>query len=206
MLLPQAQDLGLTGVTATRFAVALAALTMLIGPIAAKGLDKLIERLHASPDRCVLVGAYALGKAQRVIAELRERGHDAPIYIHGALQRLCDLYADLGVALGEKITLMAPQGQVTPAGVIPRLKQFTVAGIFEVGFNEADAALALVHLEDAQQVGDEPRESLAGQVVATEALPASIEVEVHPEGEDAVVAGRDDDVPDDERAGRAPAE
>ncbi|WP_375287945.1 ligase-associated DNA damage response exonuclease [Sphingomonas sp.] len=64
-------------------------------------IDKLIARLHANPDRCVLVGAYALGKAQRVIAELRERGHAAPIYIHGALQRLCDLYADHGVRLGE---------------------------------------------------------------------------------------------------------
>lgn len=64
-------------------------------------IDKLVARLHANPDRCVLVGAYALGKAQRVIAELRERGHEAPIYIHGALQRLCDLYADHGVRLGE---------------------------------------------------------------------------------------------------------
>ena len=66
-------------------------------------IDKLIARLHANPTRCVLVGAYALGKAQRVIAELRERGHQAPIYIHGALQRLCDLYAEHGVQLGELI-------------------------------------------------------------------------------------------------------
>ncbi|MCD2316285.1 ligase-associated DNA damage response exonuclease [Sphingomonas sp. IC-11] len=66
-------------------------------------IDKLVARLHANPDRCVLVGAYALGKAQRVIAELRERGHEAPIYIHGALQRLCDLYAEHGVRLGELI-------------------------------------------------------------------------------------------------------
>jgi putative mRNA 3-end processing factor len=64
-------------------------------------IDKLLAALHANPDRCVLVGAYALGKAQRVIAELRTRGHDAPIYIHGALQRLCDLYAEHGVRLGE---------------------------------------------------------------------------------------------------------
>ncbi|RZM33259.1 MAG: MBL fold metallo-hydrolase, partial [Sphingomonas sp.] len=64
-------------------------------------IDKLIAALHANPDRCVVVGAYALGKAQRVIAELRERGHEAPIYIHGALQRFCDLYAEHGVRLGE---------------------------------------------------------------------------------------------------------
>ena len=64
-------------------------------------IDKLIAALHANPDRCVLVGAYALGKAQRVIAELRARGHAAPIYIHGALARLCELYEDHGVRLGE---------------------------------------------------------------------------------------------------------
>ena len=64
-------------------------------------VDRLLLRLHENPERCVLVGAYALGKAQRLIAELRCRGHHAPIYIHGALQRLCDLYAEHGVDLGE---------------------------------------------------------------------------------------------------------
>lgn len=64
-------------------------------------MDRLLARLHANPDRCLLVGAYALGKAQRIIAELRERGHKAPIHIHGALQRLCDLYVEHGVELGE---------------------------------------------------------------------------------------------------------
>jgi putative mRNA 3-end processing factor len=64
-------------------------------------IDKLTAALAANPDRCVLVGAYALGKAQRVIAELRARGFDDPIYLHGALQRLCDLYVELGVELGE---------------------------------------------------------------------------------------------------------
>ncbi|USI71793.1 ligase-associated DNA damage response exonuclease [Sphingomonas morindae] len=63
-------------------------------------IDRLLEALHANPDRSVLVGAYALGKAQRVIAELRLRGHAAPIYLHGALERLCALYETLGVALG----------------------------------------------------------------------------------------------------------
>jgi putative mRNA 3-end processing factor len=69
-------------------------------------MDRLLASLHANPDRCVLVGAYALGKAQRVIMELRGRGHHAPIYIHGALQRLCDLYREFGVALGELIPAM----------------------------------------------------------------------------------------------------
>ncbi len=64
-------------------------------------MDRLLERLHANPERCVVVGAYALGKAQRLIVELRCRGHGDPIYIHGALQRLCELYEEHGVPLGE---------------------------------------------------------------------------------------------------------
>lgn len=64
-------------------------------------IDKLTAALHANPTRCVMVGAYALGKAQRVIRELRDRGHSDPIYLHGAVQRLCDLYAELGVDLGD---------------------------------------------------------------------------------------------------------
>src|SRR3954470_9825708 len=64
-------------------------------------IDRLREALHANPERCVLVGAYALGKAQRVIMELRGRNYHEPIYLHGALQRLCDLYRDWGVPLGE---------------------------------------------------------------------------------------------------------
>jgi lipoprotein-releasing system permease protein len=68
-----------------------------------------------------------------------------------------ELARALGVFAGDKIALIAPQGLVTPAGVIPRLKQFTVTGIFEVGMFEYDSGLALVHLEDAQklyQMGD----------------------------------------------------
>ena len=68
-----------------------------------------------------------------------------------------ELARALGVHIGEKLALIAPQGLVTPAGVIPRLKQFTVAGIFEVGMFEFDSGLALVHLQDAQklyQMGD----------------------------------------------------
>ena len=68
-----------------------------------------------------------------------------------------DLARGLGVLPGDKVVLVAPQGLVTPAGVIPRLKQFTVVGSFEVGIVDADAGLALVHLRDAQtlyQLGD----------------------------------------------------
>ncbi|AKM08272.1 ligase-associated DNA damage response exonuclease [Pelagerythrobacter marensis] len=69
-------------------------------PIGAE-IGKLLDRLAAHPDRCVLVGAYALGKAQRVIAELRAAGHHDPIYIHGAMEKMCRLYQDFGVDLGE---------------------------------------------------------------------------------------------------------
>jgi putative mRNA 3-end processing factor len=64
-------------------------------------IDRLLLRLAGNPERCVLVGAYALGKAQRLMMEMRGRGYHEPIYIHGALQRLCDLYKEHGVALGE---------------------------------------------------------------------------------------------------------
>lgn len=72
-------------------------------PECAGEIDRLLTVLHASPDRCVLVGAYALGKAQRVIAELRSQGHAQPIYIHGALERMCRLYEDFGVGLGQLV-------------------------------------------------------------------------------------------------------
>ena len=58
----------------------------------------------------------------------------------------------LGVRAGDQVTLVAPGGQVTPAGVVPRLRQFTVAGTFEAGHFEYDSGLALVHLEDAARL------------------------------------------------------
>ena len=61
-----------------------------------------------------------------------------------------DLARALGVIPGDKVALVAPQGLVTPAGVIPRLKQFNVVGVFEAGITDADSALALVHMKDAQ--------------------------------------------------------
>src|SRR6185503_10589326 len=61
-----------------------------------------------------------------------------------------DLARSLGLIPGDKVALIAPQGVVTPAGVIPRLKQFTVVGYFEAGIVDADSGLALVNLRDAQ--------------------------------------------------------
>jgi len=63
-----------------------------------------------------------------------------------------ELARNLGVRLDEKVTVIAPQGQVTAAGVLPRLKQFRVVGIFEVGMYEYDSGLALIELADAQKL------------------------------------------------------
>jgi lipoprotein-releasing system permease protein len=56
----------------------------------------------------------------------------------------------LGLDVGDRVTLVSPQGQVTPAGLMPRLKQFTVTGIFSMDHNDLDTALALVSMRDAQ--------------------------------------------------------
>lgn len=58
----------------------------------------------------------------------------------------------LNLQVGAKVTVITPQGQVTPAGLLPRLKRFTVVGIFEVGMYEYDSGLALVHLDDAAKL------------------------------------------------------
>ncbi len=58
----------------------------------------------------------------------------------------------LGVRVGDVVTLIAPNGQVTPAGVVPRLKQMTVAGTFDSGHYEYDSALVLLHHQDAERI------------------------------------------------------
>ena len=64
-------------------------------------IRRLIASLGQFPDRTHLVGVYALGKAQRVIRLLRDAGYDPPIYLHGALRRLCDYYQAQGIDLGD---------------------------------------------------------------------------------------------------------
>jgi lipoprotein-releasing system permease protein len=63
-----------------------------------------------------------------------------------------DLAYHLGVSVGDKVVLMAPQGQFTPTGVIPRLKQFKVVGLFQIGMYEYDAGLALIDIQDAAKL------------------------------------------------------
>jgi Predicted exonuclease of the beta-lactamase fold involved in RNA processing len=63
-------------------------------------IGRLLHSVGQFPERTHIIGAYALGKAQRVIGLLRQHGYDKPIYIHGALQKLCDFYEGQGVDLG----------------------------------------------------------------------------------------------------------
>jgi putative mRNA 3-end processing factor len=68
-------------------------------------IDKLLHSLALFPERCQLVGVYALGKCQRVLALLRRAGYEAPVYLHGALIKLTELYESLGVRLGPVLPL-----------------------------------------------------------------------------------------------------
>jgi len=70
-------------------------------------IARLLHSVSQFPERCHVVGAYSLGKAQRVIRLLREAGWDAPIFVHGALERLNALYEDFGVDLGSLLPATA---------------------------------------------------------------------------------------------------
>lgn len=70
-------------------------------PPIAEEIGKLLAARTENPDASILVGAYALGKAQRVIAELRAAGHTDTIWLHGAMEGMCRLYEEHGVALGD---------------------------------------------------------------------------------------------------------
>ena len=84
------------------------------------------------------------GAQQAVLARLVPGGFG--IVLGGELAR------NMGVRAGDQVTLIAPGGQVTPAGVVPRLKQMTVVGTFESGHYEYDSALVFMHIEDAQRM------------------------------------------------------
>jgi putative mRNA 3-end processing factor len=70
-------------------------------PEAGSEIGRLLASLRRNPDRAHMIGAYSLGKAQRVIRLLRDAGHSEPIYIHGALEKLCSYYQSEGIDLGE---------------------------------------------------------------------------------------------------------
>lgn len=76
-------------------------------------IEKLLKSRQTFPERCHLLGVYGLGKCQRIIALLRQAGYDAPIWLHGALIALCELYAALGVELGP----LRPVADANPAAL-----------------------------------------------------------------------------------------
>ena len=112
----------------------------------------------------LLFGAAVRGAVVRgIVPQLEEKVADiGRNMVAGQLEALApgefgivlgaELARALGAVPGDKVTLIAPQGLVTPAGILPRLKQFTVAGLFEVGMFEYDSGLALIHLQDAQKL------------------------------------------------------
>jgi len=112
----------------------------------------------------LLFGASVRGAVVRgIVPQLEEKVADIGLHMMaGKLESLVpgefgivlgsELARALGARAGDKVTLIAPQGLVTPAGILPRLKQFSVVGIFEVGMFEYDSGLALIHLEDAQKL------------------------------------------------------
>lgn len=88
-------------------------------------IGRLLKSVREHPARAHVIGCYALGKAQRVISLLRQAGYDAPIYLHGAMLALCDLYEDLGIPLGELVhslekskAELAGQIVIAPPGAI----------------------------------------------------------------------------------------
>jgi putative mRNA 3-end processing factor len=116
-------------------------LPVFVHPPAAAEAAKLLQSLALFPERTHVVGAYALGKAQRVIAILRDLGWDAPIYLHGALLPLCGLYARLGVELGElKLATVADKAEL--AGQIVLAPPSAIADRWARRLTEPVTALA----------------------------------------------------------------
>ena len=101
------------------------ALPVFLHPPAHEEIAKLLASVALFPDRTHVVGAYAFGKAQRVIKLLRQAGYDAPIYLHGAMINLCTAYEALGISLGELLPAtiqtkgkLAGQIVIAPPGAI----------------------------------------------------------------------------------------
>jgi putative mRNA 3-end processing factor len=87
-------------------------------PPDAHEIGKLLHSLRLFPERCHLIGVYALGKCQRVLAMLRCQGYDEPVYLHGALIGLCDLYRAHGVALGPVLPAMGVEREALRGRIV----------------------------------------------------------------------------------------
>jgi putative mRNA 3-end processing factor len=95
------------------------ALPVFIHPPPDHEIRRLLESVAVFPDRTHVVGCYALGKCQRVIALLREAGWGGPIWLHGALAAMCEVYQARGIALGDlRPATGAPKGALAGAIVL----------------------------------------------------------------------------------------
>ena len=92
------------------------------------------------------------GEVTDLARELKNTGLDRLIAGEFGVVMGAELARSLGVITGDKVTLVAPSGQVTPAGVVPRLKQMTVVGTFDSGHYEYDSGLVMMHIEDAARI------------------------------------------------------
>jgi putative mRNA 3-end processing factor len=104
-------------------------------------IAKLLHSVALFPERAYLVGAYSLGKAQRVIALLRKAGYSAPIYLHGAMERITRYYASRGIALGE-LRLVRGEQKAELAGTITLCPPSALREIWARRFPEPVTAFA----------------------------------------------------------------
>jgi putative mRNA 3-end processing factor len=104
-------------------------------------IAKLLHSVALFPERAHLVGAYSLGKAQRVIALLRKAGYSAPIYLHGAMERITRYYASRGIALGE-LRLVRSEKKAELAGTITLCPPSALREIWARRFPEPVTAFA----------------------------------------------------------------
>jgi putative mRNA 3-end processing factor len=104
-------------------------------------VDKLLASVRLFPERAHLVGAYALGKAQRLMALAREAGYDAPLYIHGAMEKLTAFYAAQGAPLGE-VRKVAAADRASLGGAIVICPPSAIQDLWARRFPDPVAAFA----------------------------------------------------------------
>ena len=105
-------------------------------------INKLLRSLDAFPDRPHLLGAYSLGKAQRVLMLMREAGYDRPVFLHGAMTALCDLYAAFGLALGPLRLVTDVPDKADLKGAVVLCPPSSLSDRWSRGFGDAVRAFA----------------------------------------------------------------
>jgi putative mRNA 3-end processing factor len=108
---------------------------------AAGEIDKLLHSVALFPERAHLVGAYSLGKAQRVIAMLRTAGYDKPIYLHGAMEKITRYYRSRGIDLGD-VELVRGAKKAELAGTITICPPTAMGDLWSRRFPDPVAAFA----------------------------------------------------------------